>query len=74
MHPARRRGDLFVAELDGTPRRLRAHGDAVTTSTNVAHAHVSVLAVTRDAEGNGVGSALLDHAERVGARARHRID
>jgi ribosomal protein S18 acetylase RimI-like enzyme len=33
------------------------------------HAHVSVIATTEEAEGSGVGRALLDHAESWG-RAR----
>ena len=33
------------------------------------HAHISVLAVTRDAEDQGVGTALMAHAE-AWARAR----
>jgi len=31
--------------------------------TQESHAHVSILAVAQGAEGRGIGSALLDHAE-----------
>ena len=42
--------------------------------THARHAHISVLAVTRDAEGRGVGRALMEHAEALGARARASTD
>lgn len=54
---------LFVAELDGQ----RAGGLLMWTRTDYfdqqRHAHISVIAVTKAAEGRGVGAALMAHAE-----------
>jgi ribosomal protein S18 acetylase RimI-like enzyme len=59
-------GDVFVAEEDGTPlgfvfleTRADLHGGE--------RAHVSDLAVAATAEGRGVASALLAHADRWAA-------
>lgn len=60
---------LFVAELDGQPAGCAYLVTLVDYFNERPHAHLSVLAVTAEAEGKGVGSALLDRAE---AWARER--
>jgi GNAT superfamily N-acetyltransferase len=60
---------LFVAERDGQPVGCAYLVTLVDYFNQRPHAHLSVLAVTADAEGQGVGSALLDRAE---AWARER--
>jgi len=40
--------------------------------TDEAHGHVAILAVAREAEGQGVGRALLDAAERWGRQQGFR--
>ena len=62
-HPTADR-DLFVAELDGAHAGCLLMWTLEDYFAHVRHAHVSVLAVTRAAEGCGVGSALMQHAER----------
>lgn len=52
---------LYVAELDGRPAGCAYLVTLVDYFNQRPHAHLSVLAVARDAEGKGVGSALLDH-------------
>ena len=51
---------MFVAELDGTPAGCAYLVTLVDYFNQRPHAHLSVLAVAAAAEGNGVGSALLD--------------
>lgn len=60
---------LFVAELDGQPAGCAYLVTLVDYFNERPHAHLSVLAVTAAAEGQGVGSALLDCCE---AWARER--
>ena len=51
---------MYIAELDGKPAGcayLVTHVDYFNLNP---HAHLSVLAVAADAEGQGVGTALLD--------------
>jgi ribosomal protein S18 acetylase RimI-like enzyme len=60
---------LFIAELDGQPAGCAYLVTLVDFFTERPHAHLSVLAVTAEAEGKGVGSALLDHCQ---AWARQR--
>ena len=60
---------LFIAELDGQPAGCAYLVTLVDFFTERPHAHLSVLAVTADAEGRGVGSALLDYSQ---AWARQR--
>ena len=60
---------LFIAELDGQPAGCAYLVTLVDFFTERPHAHLSVLAVTAEAEGRGVGSALLDYSQ---AWARQR--
>ena len=60
---------LFVAELDGQLAGCTYLVTLVDYFNDRPHAHLSVLAVTAAAEGQGVGSALLDRSE---AWARER--
>lgn len=60
---------LFVAELDGQLAGCAYLVTLVDYFNDRPHAHLSVLAVTAEAEGKGVGSALLDRSE---AWARER--
>jgi ribosomal protein S18 acetylase RimI-like enzyme len=64
--------DLFIAEIDGKPAGCAYLVTLVDYFNERPHAHLSVLAVEKWAEGKGVGSALL---ERCTAWAReHRSD
>jgi GNAT superfamily N-acetyltransferase len=60
---------LFVAELDGRQAGCAYLVTLVDYFNDRPHSHLSVLAVAADAEGKGVGSALLDRSE---AWARER--
>jgi ribosomal protein S18 acetylase RimI-like enzyme len=60
---------LVIAELDGHAAGCAYLVTLVDFFTQRPHAHVSVLAVTEEAEGRGVGSALLDYCQ---AWARQR--
>jgi len=60
---------LFIADLDGRPAGCAYLVTLVDYFNERPHAHLSVLAVTAEAEGKGVGSALLDRSEQW-ARAR----
>jgi ribosomal protein S18 acetylase RimI-like enzyme len=51
---------IYIAELDGRPAGCAYLVTLVDYFNLQAHAHLSVLAVARAAEGKGVGSALLD--------------
>jgi GNAT superfamily N-acetyltransferase len=53
---------MFVAELDGTPAGVAYLVTLVDYFNLRPHAHLSVLAVSKHAEGKGVGSALLDQS------------
>jgi len=52
--------EMFIAELDGKPAGVAYLVTLVDYFNLRLHAHLSVLAVTAEAEGKGVGSALLD--------------
>jgi ribosomal protein S18 acetylase RimI-like enzyme len=54
---------LFVAELDGRPAGCLLMWTLEDYFSQQMHAHISVLAVTAEAEGHGVGRALMAHAE-----------
>jgi ribosomal protein S18 acetylase RimI-like enzyme len=54
---------LFVAELHGTPAGCLLMWTTEDYFSGGRHAHVSVIAITRAAEGQGVGRALMQHAE-----------
>lgn len=63
-----RENEVLIAERSGIPvgcLHILADRDFFGT----LHAHISVIATTSEAEGSGVGRALLDHAE-AWARAR----
>jgi GNAT superfamily N-acetyltransferase len=60
---------MFVAELDGKPAGCAFLVTLVDYFNELPHAHLSVLAVDKAAEGKGVGSALLDACEQW-ARSR----
>jgi ribosomal protein S18 acetylase RimI-like enzyme len=51
---------LYVAEIDGVPAGCAYLVTLVDYFNQRPHAHLSVLAVAKDAEGKGVGSVLLD--------------
>lgn len=51
---------IYIAELDGAPAGCAYLVTLVDYFNQRPHAHLSVLAVAKDAEGQGVGSALLD--------------
>ena len=53
---------MYIAELDGRPAGCAYLVTLVDYFNQRPHAHLSVLAVTKDAEGRGVGSALLDQS------------
>lgn len=61
--------ELFIAELDGSPVGCLLMWTLEDYFSQQWHSHVSVIAITRAAEGQGVGRALMDHAEEW-ARAR----
>jgi ribosomal protein S18 acetylase RimI-like enzyme len=64
--------ELFIAELEGTPAGCLLLWTLEDYFSQQWHAHVSVIAVSKEAEGRGVGRALMAHAEQW-ARARgHR--
>ena len=53
---------LVIAEIDGKPAGYAYLVTLIDYFNERPHAHLSVLAVAEDAEGQGVGSALLDHS------------
>ncbi|MDQ3438890.1 MAG: GNAT family N-acetyltransferase, partial [Planctomycetota bacterium] len=66
--------ELFVAELSGAPVGCVLMWTLEDYFSQDWHAHVSVLAVTKEAEGKGVGRTLMDHAEAwARARGHHSI-
>ena len=52
---------LLIAELGGVPVGCAYLVTLVDYFNQRPHAHLSVLAVAKEAEGKGVGSTLLDH-------------
>lgn len=61
--------ELVVAELDAVPAGCLHLVTRIDFFTERPHGHISVIAVTRQAEGRGVGHALMEYAERW-SRAR----
>jgi acetylornithine deacetylase/succinyl-diaminopimelate desuccinylase-like protein/ribosomal protein S18 acetylase RimI-like enzyme len=57
------RSALVVAELDGVAAGCLHVLTKIDFFTGLPHGHISVIAVTREAEGRGVGKALMAHAE-----------
>jgi GNAT superfamily N-acetyltransferase len=53
---------MYIAELDGRPAGCAYLVTLVDYFNERPHAHVSVLAVTAEAEGKGVGTALIDQS------------
>lgn len=53
---------MLIAEIDGQPVGVAHIVTATDFFTRRQHGHLSVLAVSADAEGRGIGSALLDAA------------
>jgi GNAT superfamily N-acetyltransferase len=65
---------MYVAELDGKPAGCAYLVTLVDYFNLAPHAHLSVLAVAADAEGQGVGTALLDQSvEWAKARGSDRL-
>jgi ribosomal protein S18 acetylase RimI-like enzyme len=64
--------DLFVAELSGERAGCLLMWTLEDFFSQQWHAHVSVIAVTREAEGKGVGAALMAHAEEWARQRGHR--
>lgn len=60
---------MLVAEIDGEPGGCAHLCSVVDYFTGATHGHLSVLAVSEQWEGHGVGSALVAAAEHW-ARAR----
>jgi ribosomal protein S18 acetylase RimI-like enzyme len=60
--------EVFIAERNGAVVGC-LHMQAPTDFFGRPHAHISVIASTRESEGSGVGRALMAHAE-VWARER----
>ncbi|MEO7133614.1 MAG: GNAT family N-acetyltransferase [Vicinamibacterales bacterium] len=55
---------MLIADLDGTPAGVAYLVTLVDYFNERPHAHLSVLAVEKAAEGRGVGSALLAACEQ----------
>jgi GNAT superfamily N-acetyltransferase len=53
---------MLIAELDGRPAGVAYLVTLIDYFTERPHAHLSVLAVDKTAEGKGVGSALLERS------------
>ena len=53
---------MFIAELDGQPAGCAYLVTLIDYFNLKSHAHLSVLAVSAEAEGQGVGTALIDQS------------
>jgi ribosomal protein S18 acetylase RimI-like enzyme len=62
---------LFVAWLDERRAGCLLMWTLEDYFSGDRHAHISVIAVTRDAEGEGVGRALMGYAEQWARERRH---
>ncbi len=56
--------ELVIAELDGVRAGCLHVVTRLDFFTLRPHGHISVIAVTKEAEGHGVGHALMDYAEQ----------
>ena len=61
--------EVVIAERDGVPVGC-LHILVITDFFGVSHGHISVLSTTAEAEGTGVGRALIAHAEDWTRRRR----
>ena len=62
---------LFVALLDGQRAGCLLMWTLEDYFSGARHAHISVIAVTREAEGRGVGRALMHYAEHWARERGH---
>ena len=67
-----RGNEVLIAERGGQPVGC-LHVLETTDFFGRSHAHISVLATTSEAEGSGVGRALLEYAEAWAAGRGHRL-
>jgi ribosomal protein S18 acetylase RimI-like enzyme len=63
--------DLFVAEIDGTTAGCLLMWTLEDYFSGERHGHISVIAVAADAEGRGVGAALMAYAETWAVERGH---
>lgn len=63
--------ELFVGELHGTPAGCLLMWTLEDYFSGERHAHLSVIAVARAAEGQGLGRALMQHAEHWARERGH---
>jgi GNAT superfamily N-acetyltransferase len=61
-HPPKEDEAMLIAEHDGKPAGCAFLVTLVDYFNERPHAHLSVLAVTAEAEGKGVGTALVDQS------------
>jgi ribosomal protein S18 acetylase RimI-like enzyme len=64
--------ELFVAELNGRRAGCLLMWTLQDYFSGGWHSHISVIAVTREAEGKGVGRALMRHAETWARERGHQ--
>jgi len=64
--------ELFVAELNGHRAGCLLMWTLQDYFSGGWHSHISVIAVTRKAEGKGVGRALMRHAETWARERGHQ--
>jgi GNAT superfamily N-acetyltransferase len=67
-----RSNEVLIAERDGKPVGC-LHVLETKDFFGTAHAHISVIATTEQAEGSGVGRALLAHAEEWARQRGHTL-
>ena len=68
-NPSKEGEAMLIAELDGQPAGVAYLVTLIDYFIERPHAHLSVLAVEKQAEGKGVGSALLEACQQW-ARSR----
>ena len=64
--------EVFIAERAGVPVGC-LHVLETTDFFGLKHAHISVIATTVEAEGSGVGRALLDRADEWASHRGHSL-